>query len=209
MRRWRISVCCGVVGIVFLRGPAPAVGQSPAQASLFGTITDISGGLIEGAVLKLERLDRPAGVVVVNAQRGKYLVPPLPDGDYSLEATAPGFLTVKHYPLRVRFPDSFQFDFSLHIGRVLEGPVGEANPFCRFFGTLRRRGAPVANARVCLIRDQRSNCSITNSLGQYFVRVIAGAYEVKVEENGVEVFTSQMELRASSDYRDRIVLKMP
>jgi hypothetical protein len=145
----------------------------------------------------------------VNAQRGKYLVPPLPDGDYSLEATAPGFLTVKHYPLRVRFPDSFQFDFSLHIGRVIEGPVGEANPFCRFFGALRRKEAPVANARVCLIRNQRASCSITNSLGQYFVQVFAGTYEVKVEENGAAVFNSQMELTASSDYRDRIALNRP
>ncbi|MBN9657325.1 MAG: carboxypeptidase regulatory-like domain-containing protein [Acidobacteria bacterium] len=192
-----------------LGGQLPAAAQSPTQASIFGTITDISGGLIEGAVLKLERLDRSAGVVVVNAQQGKYRVPPLPDGTYSLEATAPGFLTVKHYPLRVRFPDTFQFDFRLHIGRGIMDGVGEANPFCRFFGTLRRQDAPVANAKVCLIRNQRSNCSITNSLGQYFVQVIAGTYEVKVEENGVAVFTSQMELSASSDYRDRIVLNRP
>ncbi|MGJ5815858.1 carboxypeptidase regulatory-like domain-containing protein [Paludibaculum fermentans] len=185
MRRWRISVCCGVVGFVFLGGPAPAAGQSPAQASFFGTITDISGGRIDGAVLKLERLDRPAGVVVVNAEKGKYLVPPLPDGDYSLEATAPGFLTVKHYPLRVRFPEIFQFDFSVHVGWGIADGVGDANPFCRFFGALRRQEVRVANATVCLIRNQRASCSITNSLGQYFVRVIAGSYEVKVEENGL------------------------
>ncbi|MBN9656537.1 MAG: carboxypeptidase regulatory-like domain-containing protein [Acidobacteria bacterium] len=209
MRCQMVSVGYWVVGLVLLGCLRPAAGQSPTRASFFGTITNTSGGLIDGAVLKIERLDGRVGVTVVNAEKGKYQIPPLLDGDYSLEATAPGFLTVKHYPLRVRFPDIFQFDFSLHIGRGIEFAVGEANPFCRFFGALRRQGAPVENARVCLIRNQRANCSTTNSLGQYYVQVIAGTYEVKVEEAGVRIFTSQMELSASVDYRDRIVLKGP
>lgn len=42
-----------------------------------GRITDESGTLIDGAVVRLERLDRPSEAIVVSSERGTYTIPAL------------------------------------------------------------------------------------------------------------------------------------
>src|SRR5271166_2905797 len=47
---------------------------------------------------------------------GKTCVLSVPDGDYSVEATAPGYLHVVYYPILVHSPDEIQLSFRLVVG---------------------------------------------------------------------------------------------
>jgi hypothetical protein len=201
MRREKSNVLLTV--LLFL-GCLAANGQAlpPAWS---GRITDPSGGLIDGAVVRLERLDRTSEAIVVSSERGTYTIPALADGRYSLEATAPGFMTVKYVALAVDFPHVVRFDVQLRVGPIFEGGITQGDE-AHFYGILQRRGVAISRARVCLTQGERVRCSETNALGQYYLHVLPGLYTASVRVNGTEVFSSQVNLSTPSGHRDLIVL---
>jgi hypothetical protein len=193
--------------LVILYFSLVAIASQPTQSAFGGTVTDASGAPVRRVTIKIERLDQKAGEVVVQAEQGKDTVPPLSDGEYSLEATAAGFLRVKYYPIIVTFPNVFNFDVSMRVGATLEGGIGRDDPYRRVYGVLRKQDRVLASATVCLLGNGHQYCSTTNALGQYFLQVLAGSYAVEVEANGAVIFASRLDLSARDEYKNRLQLR--
>lgn len=179
----------------------------PAQFTFAGKVVDLAGSPVAGAVIKIEPMDHQFENVTIHAKNGRYVSPPLPDGAYALTASAPGFLTVSYSPLRVVFPRTIEFDITLRTGPVLEGGIGAEDRSRRFFGVLQRDKITLPGAKVCLRQGESVMCALTNSLGQYFLKVSPGIYSGTVEVNGEVVFSSQFDLDAPEQYQNRIQLK--
>ncbi|QOY91371.1 carboxypeptidase-like regulatory domain-containing protein [Paludibaculum fermentans] len=186
---------------------AEASQLQPAQFTFAGKVSDLAGSPVAGAVIKIEPIDHQFENITIHAKNGRYVSPPLPDGAYALTATAPGFLTVSYSQLKVAFPRTIEFDITLRTGPVLEGEIGAEDPSRRFFGVLQRDKLTISGAKVCLRRGESVSCSLTNSLGQYFLKVSPGVYSGTVEVNGEVVFSSQLDLGAPGQYQNRIRLK--
>ncbi|HSU19438.1 MAG TPA: carboxypeptidase regulatory-like domain-containing protein [Acidobacteriaceae bacterium] len=81
----------------------PVVALAQSTANLSGTVTDPSGAVLPHAHVKAHSLATGADRDVDTDAAGLYAIPSLQPGDYSLQATAPGFApyTVKKLTLNV------------------------------------------------------------------------------------------------------------
>ncbi|MGJ5820877.1 carboxypeptidase-like regulatory domain-containing protein [Paludibaculum fermentans] len=196
-RRWPLLLACLAVST------AAACAQ-PGTYAFRGRVVDDAGGPVDGALISVERVDAPGTTQTRSAKNGRYSVPPVPDGVYSITAKAPGFVTVRYSTLEVEFPRVFEFDLTLKFGPITEGGIGDATPYRPFFGTLRRSGSALAGAQVCLLQDSKSKCTSTNSLGQYYLSVLAGAYTAAVEQGGTTLSRQRIEITGTN--QNRIIL---
>lgn len=112
-REFAVAVfCCALL----LIPAAPVFGQS---AAVSGTVTDQNGGVIPGVGLALTQVATGQKRQVVSNERGEYVVPVLPTGEYEIAASLPGFKTsVRKVELRV--DDRSQVNFQLTVGEITE-----------------------------------------------------------------------------------------
>src|SRR4051812_14493425 len=89
MARWPQTLCCLLLLVVRF-ATVPAYAQE-TTATVTGTVTDQSGGMLPGVVVSLKHL--PTGRVFegITSAEGGYLVPLLPVGSYEITFTLPGF----------------------------------------------------------------------------------------------------------------------
>src|SRR5689334_20718563 len=69
--------------------------QTPS-AGLTGRVTDTTGAVFPGAIIKVTNLDTDISQQTVSNETGDFVIPYLNPARYTLEAQAPGFRTYKH-----------------------------------------------------------------------------------------------------------------
>ena len=81
-----------VVALLWLPLASAAEGQT-STGSLAGTIRDVSGGVIPGAVVTVKNAATGIARSATTDAEGRYRIPNLEPGDYEVRATLTGFRT--------------------------------------------------------------------------------------------------------------------
>jgi Carboxypeptidase regulatory-like domain/TonB dependent receptor len=118
--------------IVFLAILVP-VGFLQGQAqtgTISGTATDPSGAALVNATIKATNTETNLSQTTTTNAQGRYTIPQLNVGTYSVEASLSGFQTVLHAGITLTVGASIVVDFSLPVGRVsqtvnVEGEVSQ------------------------------------------------------------------------------------
>src|ERR1700744_4999594 len=84
--------------------------------SISGAVTDRSGAVVIGAVLKLVNIAQRTTYSAVSDKQGLYTFPNLPVGHYDLDITATGFNTQRKTDLTVDADSALRINASLEIG---------------------------------------------------------------------------------------------
>lgn len=96
---------------------SPCYGQI-STAAINGTVTDSSGGFVPGAVVLLHNADTSIETRTVTNAQGVYIILSILPGDYTLEATKPGFTTSKLQRFALLVNQRSVFDFVLAVGQT-------------------------------------------------------------------------------------------
>src|ERR1700734_1624874 len=94
-RRSKCVFTAMAFGLLFalLALPNLVYGQG-ANATLLGTVTDVSGAVVPGASVQVTNVDTGVRQVVTTDSQGRYTVVDLIVGNYEVQASAAGFQTV-------------------------------------------------------------------------------------------------------------------
>src|SRR6201996_4669135 len=97
------------------------------SASITGTVTDKTGALISGAVVKLTNADTKDERQKITGPSGAYDFQNLLPGNYQLDASAPGFQDVLKTGLVLRANTAASVDMQLMVGGAQQQVVVSAN----------------------------------------------------------------------------------
>ena len=100
---------------LFLLLASPALAQ--VSATLSGTITDQSGGLVPAAVVTVTNVDTGASRRTVSDAAGQYQFPSLPVGHYEVRGAKPGFTEEVHPGIQLAVGQSATVDINLQVGQ--------------------------------------------------------------------------------------------
>jgi hypothetical protein len=109
---WKAAVV--VLSTLFL-----LAGVSPAQqgtGGIFGTVTDPSGAPIVGAPVSATNVDTNVTTNAVTGERGEYIFPRLPVGDYTVSAEQKGFKTLRHSGVVLQVDQRAEVNLQLPLG---------------------------------------------------------------------------------------------
>jgi len=126
MRRFTIAVwilCAGVI----LWSPDRALAQAVANAAIHGVVSDPSGAFIPLAQIKATQTDTGQVLSTVTSSDGAYLLPNLPVGPYSVEATAQGFNGYLQSGIVLQVGNNVQINIKLQLGAVNQELLVAAN----------------------------------------------------------------------------------
>jgi hypothetical protein len=118
VRALRVYVVLTIVigTLVFGRGAA----AQTSTATLQGTITDTSGGVLPGVTLKIQSPATGLSRDAVTNTAGVYVFNFLPAGRYVVTAELSGFKVVRHDDVALEVGQNRTLDLSLEVGRVEE-----------------------------------------------------------------------------------------
>src|SRR5262249_46943390 len=104
--------------------PTLTFGQN---ATLVGTVTDPSGGVVAGVTITITSVETGAVRTITTNESGQYVVADLPIGHYSIKATASGFKAVEQKDVVATVGDRLRIDFQMTMGAASETVTVEAN----------------------------------------------------------------------------------
>ena len=169
-----------------------------------GRVGDSSNAPIAGATVTLQMIGKPSETFTTKTDKnGVYEFSEAPDGNYSLEASMRGHVSVRYFPIRIRFPFGFERDFRLPPDEVFESDApGKAH----VAGELKVGDKPMGGANICLRRRSEQVCATTNRLGQYSLLVLPGGWQavVSLQKDKEVVWRQRMLLAKPGEYRDQI-----
>ena len=169
-----------------------------------GRVGDSSNAPIAGAIVMLQMIGKPSETFTTKTDKdGIYEFREVPDGNYSLEASMRGHVSVRYFPIRVRFPFGFERDFRLPPDEVFESDApGKAH----VAGELKAGDKPIGGVNVCLRRRSEQTCTTTNRLGQYSLLVQPGGWQAVVTspKDKEVIWRQHMPLAKPGEYRDQI-----
>ena len=122
MKRYR--TCC--LFLLMTISPLKLLAQS-TTASVFGTVTDVSGAVIPHATVAVRSLERGTTRTVQAGDAGNYVVDLLPVGSYSIEVSAPGFKQFRREGVTLDAEQNVRVDVQLQLGAVSEVVSVNAN----------------------------------------------------------------------------------
>lgn len=166
-----------------------------------GRVVDESGFALPGASVLIT--NAPNGTETFQAttkEDGSYSVANVPFGTYSMQASVPGFVSVRYEPLEIRYL-TFRFDFHLPLGPGNEGGVSTA---AMLIGTLRSGSRRLGAATLCLNGDGIKRCTTANQIGEYQVSIAPGRYSAVVKQGDEVLWHQEIELPRPAEYRDII-----
>jgi hypothetical protein len=99
----------------FLLLTSPVLAQ--VSASLSGTVTDQSGGLVSSAVVTVKNTDTGAIRNTLSDAAGQYLVPSLPVGRYEVRGAKPGFTDEVHPSVQLAVGQGATVNINLKVGQ--------------------------------------------------------------------------------------------
>ncbi len=109
--------------LVALLLTAASVGRMEAQvstATISGTVTDSSGGVLVGANVQAKNLATNLLQSTVADTQGRYRIPDLPVGSYDVQASMMGFRTLVRQGLTLTVGANPVVDFALSVGQVAQ-----------------------------------------------------------------------------------------
>lgn len=93
------TLCAALAG-------GPLEGQGPTTGALDGTVLDEARGALPGVRLEARSPSLQASRTALSDAAGRFRLPSLPPGDYSLSATLPGFVAVEMPGIRVALAET-------------------------------------------------------------------------------------------------------
>jgi len=126
--RSSLKLALVLAALALIVGTLPAAAQGMTNGNLRGTVTDPNGDVMPGVTVRALSDSLVAGQLsaVTNAQ-GIYRFPSLPIGTYVLEASMPGFQTVRQEDVKVNLGQAQSIDLRLGDVTVSEEIVVVAN----------------------------------------------------------------------------------
>ena len=118
-------IACLVAAISMLAGIA---GAQESRATIQGTVKDPQGGLVAGATVVVINTDTKTTVDLKTGANGRYIVPLLLPGNYTVSAAAAGFKKDVREGIALLTTDVRDVDFTLQVGAATESVTvtGEA-----------------------------------------------------------------------------------
>jgi hypothetical protein len=109
-----------LLGVLLLL-PLPGVAAAQSDASIYGLVTDESGGVLPGVSVSVRSpaLQTRERVVITDGS-GEYRVTPLPIGTYEVEYTLSGFRTVSRQAVRLSVGFAARLDVTMSVGDLQE-----------------------------------------------------------------------------------------
>jgi hypothetical protein len=98
----------------------PLYGQSTGTGTITGFVSDRSGALIPGAEITVTQLATDVARRVISNDRGIYVAPSLPVGDYEVKAELAGFKSFVRRGIRVEAESRLTVDIALEVGQISE-----------------------------------------------------------------------------------------
>lgn len=116
---------CGMLALGFLI--AASLSAQQTTATVVGTVTDSSGALVPGVLVKATNLSTNSSRETKTDESGSYSIPFLPAGQYSLSASVQGFQAAQFDQVTLQVQQTARVDFSLKVGDVTETVRVEAS----------------------------------------------------------------------------------
>src|SRR5688500_16972954 len=117
MRRWCLVLCCSVATLL---GSTAVSFAQETTATVVGTVTDQSGGVLPGVTVALRHVRTGRTFETVTGAEGNYLATLLPIGEYEMTFTLSGFQSRVVRGVTLAVNDRVQIDSSLATGGVSE-----------------------------------------------------------------------------------------
>jgi CHAT domain-containing protein/Tfp pilus assembly protein PilF len=92
--------------------------EQTVGASVQGIISDATGAVLPRASVTIRNSGTGAAVAFISDERGRYLAPVLPPGEYEIQASLPGFQSVSRRGIRLAVGQNAVVDVKLEIGQV-------------------------------------------------------------------------------------------
>src|SRR5229473_3563599 len=112
-----LLVRAATLTLVFGIFALPTVAQTN-KADIVGTVTDSNGGVVQGATVKVTKVDTGATREVKSNDNGEYQVPSLEIGTYKITVTKQGFQTAVQENVVLQTNDRLRIDLTLTPGDV-------------------------------------------------------------------------------------------
>lgn len=120
-RSWVRILGVGLGLVACLVGaPQPVGAQASTSSGFVGEVRDESGGVLPGATVTATQVDTGVAQTAVTDEAGRYRVPLLPQGNYTLEAGLEGFQAQVKTGLVLTVGRTLAIDFSLGVGSLTE-----------------------------------------------------------------------------------------
>src|SRR5215475_313041 len=98
------------------------------NATVVGTVTDPSGGVVTGVTITITNTETGAVKTFTTNDTGQYVVPDMPIGHYNVKASATGFKVAERKDVTLTVGDRLRLDFQMAMGAASETVTVEANP---------------------------------------------------------------------------------
>ncbi len=121
-----LAVLMTAIGLTFL-SKLNAQGKS-ITASLSGTVSDPSGARVPKATVRLTNPENGINRIDTTTSVGEFSFSFLPEGTYTLEASAPGFKTTKQNGIVLTAGDTVTLTINLTIGATEQVTVNTSGP---------------------------------------------------------------------------------
>ena len=109
----------GIVGLFILLVHPFALAQL-SRATISGTVTDETGGVLPGVSVTIENLEMGTTRETVADDEGKYFAPNLLVGAYSVRAELPGFSTAVRTGIQLTVARNAIVDLTLQVGEMTQ-----------------------------------------------------------------------------------------
>src|SRR5215510_8939969 len=98
--------------------PASASYGQTVGAGLQGTVSDITGAVLPGAIVAIKHSATGASIELLTNERGRYLAALLQPGEYEIQVSLAGFRTVSRRGVRLAVGQNAVVDIKLEVGQV-------------------------------------------------------------------------------------------
>jgi hypothetical protein len=120
LRSWNRGVLWLVFATALLAAPGAHLAAQGTIGTILGTVADDTGSVVPGATVTARNAGTGAVQITTSDSEGRYTIPALPVGDYTVEADLQGFQTVIRTGIRMSAGTDVVVDFRLPIGQVTE-----------------------------------------------------------------------------------------
>src|SRR5260370_9233607 len=123
-----LSTAALALTLTALSIPTAALAQAVANAAIHGVIGDSTGAVLPSAAIKAVHTDTGQVRSTVAASDGSFVLPNLPVGAYSIEATAPGFTSYIQSGIILEVGNNVLVNITMQVGTVTQALRVSANP---------------------------------------------------------------------------------
>ncbi len=193
-----------MASMVLITASIFAMSRKAIGAELLGRVLDEGGYAIQGAMVTAVAIGGPQAGKTYQAKtdpRGSFAIGEIPFGEYVVEASARGFVSVCFRPIKIAYL-TVSWNARLPLAGDSEGGVFSK---AELIGTLRIGSDVIPLATVCVFDGERRSCTVSNKLGEYHLKVDPGEYTATVVVLGVERWRGRLSHPQTGEYRDAVL----